>query len=405
MKFSYKALSDAGTKVSGSIEADSLDEAYRILNNRGYIPTRVSRSLMGNNLVEELNVRLAKVSSRELILFTKQFRTLFRAGVSIMDLLSTIEHQTENPKLKRIAARMAEDIKQGATLHEAFSAHPKTFSRLYLAMVRAGETSGALSEVMERLSNLLEHEEKVKNDIRSALLYPSIVLAALVGAFIFLLTFVVPKFVSIFERARIELPWPTLVTMKLNQFVQAYWVWILGAAVLAVAALVMWLRTDTGRLIRDRTLLTMPILGPVFHKAAMSRFASIFAIFQASGISVLESLGVLSQTIGNEAISREFSRIEDQLKQGKGIANPLRRARHFTPMVIHMVAIGEESGNLEEMLWEVANHYDDEVSYSLSRMTTTLGPVLMVGLAVLVGFFALAIFLPIFDLTKMVRQG
>lgn len=405
MKFSYKALSDAGTRVSGSIEADSLDEAYRILNNRGYIPTRVSRGLVGNNVIEELNVRLAKVSSRELILFTKQFRTLFRAGVSIMELLSTIEHQTENPKLKRITARMAEDIKQGATLHEAFSAHPKTFSRLYRAMVRAGETSGALSEVMERLSNLLEHEEKVKNDIRSALLYPSIVLAALVGAFIFLLTFVVPKFVSIFERARIELPWPTLVTMKLNQFVQAYWVWILAAAVLAVAALIMWLRTDTGRLIRDRTLLTMPILGPVFHKAAMSRFASIFAIFQASGISVLESLGVLSQTIGNEAISREFSRIEDQLKEGKGIANPLRRARHFTPMVIHMVAIGEESGNLEEMLWEVANHYDDEVSYSLSRMTTTLGPVLMVGLAVLVGFFALAIFLPIFDLTKMVRQG
>lgn len=405
MKFSYKALSDAGTRVSGSIEADSLDEAYRILNNRGYIPTRVSRGLMGNNLTEELNVRLAKVSSRELILFTKQFRTLFRAGVSIMDLLSTIEHQTENPKLKRITARMAEDIKQGATMHEAFSAHPKTFSRLYRAMVRAGETSGALSEVMERLSNLLEHEEKVKNDIRSALLYPSIVLAALVSAFIFLLTFVVPKFVSIFERARIELPWPTLVTMKLNQFVQAYWMWILGAAVLTVAALIMWLRTDTGRLIRDRTLLTMPILGPVFHKAAMSRFASIFAIFQASGISVLESLGVLSQTIGNEAISREFSRIEDQLREGKGIANPLRLARHFTPMVIHMVAIGEESGNLEEMLWEVANHYDDEVSYSLSRMTTTLGPVLMVGLAVLVGFFAMAIFLPIFDLTKMVRQG
>ncbi len=405
MKFSYKALSEAGTRISGSIDADSLDEAYRILNNRGYIPTRVSRSLLGNNLIEELNVRMAKVTSRELILFTKQFRTLFRAGVSIMELLSTIEHQTENPKLKRIAARMAEDIKQGATLHEAFSAHPKTFSRLYRAMVKAGETSGALSEVMERLSNLLEHEEKVKNDIRSALLYPSIVLAALVGAFIFLLTFVVPKFVSIFERAKIELPWPTLVTMKLNQFVQAYWVWILAAAVLAVAALIMWLRTDTGRLIRDRTLLTMPILGPVFHKAAMSRFASIFAIFQASGISVLESLGVLSQTIGNEAISREFSRIEDQLKEGKGIANPLRRARHFTPMVIHMVAIGEESGNLEEMLWEVANHYDDEVSYSLSRMTTTLGPVLMVGLAVLVGFFALAIFLPIFDLTKMVRQG
>jgi type IV pilus assembly protein PilC len=191
--------------------------------------------------------------------------------------------------------------------------------------------------------------------------------------------------------------------MHLYAFISTYWYLCIGGALATIFGLRYYFKTPTGRLLRDRVLLRVPILGPVFAKSAMSRFASIFAILQSSGVSVLDSLDILSLTIGNAAISREFDRIKELLKEGRGISGPLSQAKFFTPMVINMVAIGEESGNLEEMLQEVANHYDDEVGYAVSQMATNLGPILMVGLAAVVGFFALAIFLPMWDLTQMVR--
>jgi type IV pilus assembly protein PilC len=353
--------------------------------------------------LENLQTRLTKIKPQELILFTKQFRTMFKAGVSIMEIFKTMEVQTENRRLKQIVAEIGEDVQSGISLADAFGKHPRVFSPLYCNMIKAGEASGALPEVLNRLIYLLSHEHKVKSDIKSALQYPTIVLIALGIAFFVLLTFVIPKFVGIFKSAGIDLPLPTLICMYLYAFISTYWYVCIAGVVGLIVGLRYFLRTDSGRLLRDRTLLRMPILGPVFSKSAMSRFASIFAILQASGVSVLDSLDILSLTIGNSAISKEFDKIKVLLHEGRGISGPLSQARYFTPMVVHMVAIGEESGNLDEMLQEVSNHYDDEVAYAVSQMSTNLGPILIVGLAAVVGFFALAIFLPMWDLTKMVR--
>jgi type IV pilus assembly protein PilC len=328
---------------------------------------------------------------------------MFRAGVSIMEIFRTMEAQTENPRLKQTIATIGEDVKHGSTLAKGFSKHRKIFSPLYCSMIQAGEASGSLAEVLDRLIYLLDHESRVKNDIKSALQYPVIVLIALVIAFFVLLTFVIPKFVGIFESAGIDLPLPTVICIALYDFISSYWYLCFGGAIGVIFGLGYYFRTPQGRLVRDAFLLRVPILGPVFAKAAMSRFASIFAILQSSGVSVLDSLDILSATIGNAAISRQFDRIKELLKEGRGIAGPLGQARFFTPMVVNMVAIGEESGNLEEMLQEVATHYDDEVRYAVSQMSTNLGPILMVGLTAVVGFFALAIFLPMWDLTQMVR--
>jgi type IV pilus assembly protein PilC len=403
MKFTYKAITDVGSPVSGSIEAENRDAANALLYQKGYIPSKVIPEKGSSEFLENLQTRLTKIKPQELILFTKQFRTMFKAGVSIMEIFKTMEVQTENRRLKQIVAEIGEDVQSGISLADAFGKHPRVFSPLYCNMIKAGEASGALPEVLNRLIYLLSHEHKVKSDIKSALQYPTIVLIALGIAFFVLLTFVIPKFVGIFKSAGIDLPLPTLICMYLYAFISTYWYICIAGVLALIFGLRYYFRTDTGRLMRDRVLLRMPILGPVFSKSAMSRFASIFAILQASGVSVLDSLDILSLTIGNSAISKEFDKIKVLLHEGRGISGPLSQARYFTPMVVHMVAIGEESGNLDEMLQEVSNHYDDEVAYAVSQMSTNLGPILIVGLAAVVGFFALAIFLPMWDLTKMVK--
>jgi type IV pilus assembly protein PilC len=270
-------------------------------------------------------------------------------------------------------------------------------------MIKAGELSGNVSSVLERLSYIIEHEAKIKSDIKSALRYPKIVVIALSIAFIILLTFVVPVFVNMFKSAGIELPLPTQLAMLLYMFLRNYWYLILAFIVILIFSLSTYFKTENGQLARDSFLLKIPMLGPLYTKAAMSRFASIFAILQTSGVPVMQSLSILSDTIGNAAISKAFEHVRERIEEGQGIARPLRAAKYFTPMVVDMIAIGEESGNIDEMLREITKHYDDEVEYAVKGLSDAIGPILIVGLAAVVGFFALAIFLPIFDLTKMVR--
>jgi type IV pilus assembly protein PilC len=405
-KFAYKAMDQAGVTVTGSIDAESAEAAMNQLAGRGYIPSKVVQESEGAPGASGFRLAelFARVPATDLILFTKQCRTLLKAGVPILTLLHVLENQTQNPKLRRVTAAMALDIREGATLYTAFKKHPKVFSELYCSMLRAGESSGALPEVLERLSYIIEHEHKIKSDIKSAMQYPITVVIALGIAFFVLLTFVIPKFVAIFKSAGLELPLPTLICIWLNQLLVEYWYLPLGAVAALIIGLSQYFKTDQGKYVRDSLILKLPILGPLFVKSAMSRFASIFAILQASGVPVLESLKILSGTIGNAAIAREFDRIRDRVEEGRGIAAPLRGARYFTPMVINMIAIGEESGSLDDMLREISIHYDEEVGYAVNRMSEALGPALVVGLAAVVGFFALAIFLPMWDLTQIATK-
>lgn len=404
-KFSYKAINESANTVSGVIEADSLEMATDILTERGYIPSKVTekRETSRGFTWSNINESITPIKAPDLILFTKQFRTMIQAGVPILSLLQVLENQTENLKLKKIIAAMTLDIKGGSSLYDAFRKHPATFSSFYCSMVRAGESSGELGDVMDRLIYILEHEHKIKSDIKSALQYPILVVIFLAVAFFVLLTFVIPKFAKILISAGIEIPLPTRICMLLYQILSNYWFLILGSAIAGIGVLAYYLSTEQGKYVRDSCVLKLPIFGPLFVKAAMARFASIFAILYKSGILVLDSIKILSGTIGNTAISREFDRIRGQLEEGRGIAEPLRTARYFTPMVIDMVAIGEASGKLEDMLREVSAHYDDEVEYATSQLSEAIGPILVVGLAAVVGFFALAIFLPMWDLTKIVR--
>jgi len=403
--FSYTAFDERSATVSGEIEADSPQTAAEILFSKGYVPSTVTEKKEAPESSWRSRVRRisSRVPARDLIIFTKQFRSMLRAGVPLMRLLQVLESQTQSSTLRQAIGNIADQIREGSTLYTAMEKNSHIFSPLYYNMVKAGEISGNVPEVLDRVVYIIEHEAKIKSDIKSALQYPIMVTVALGIAFFVLLTFVIPKFVTMFDRAGLDLPLPTQIAMLMYKFISVYWYLGLGGLAALIFGLKVFLGTARGQYLKDALLLRLPLVGPLFVKAIMSRFASIFAILQASGVPIMVSMKVLSGAIGNRAIAAEFDRVRDQMHEGKGIAVPLREARFFTPMVVDMISIGEESGNMEEMLQQISIHYDDEVAYAVKGMSEAIGPVLIVGLAAVVGFFALAIFIPMWDMTKLAR--
>jgi type IV pilus assembly protein PilC len=404
--YRYNAIDETGNSLSGTLDAESMQNANAILGARGLIPTEISEDKGGGggSLMDKINAMTGGVKIRDLILFTKQFRSMLNAGVPIIRVLQVLEAQTESEVLRRAVTEILAEVRQGSTLSDAFAKHPRIFSHLYCSMVRAGEMSGSVPTVLDRLIYIIEHEAKIKADIKSALQYPIMVLIALGIAFFVLLTFVIPQFTAIFAKTGLELPLPTKIAIAMNVFVKNYWYVMLGGMFAVIFGLRQYFKTQNGKLVRDSFLLSIPVLGPLMQKAAMSRFSSIFAILQSSGVSVLQSLTILSDTIGNAAIANSFDHIKTRIEEGSGIAAPMKTAKYFPPMVIDMIAIGEESGNIDEMLREISKHYDEEVEYAVKALADAIGPMLIVGLAAVIGFFALAIYMPMWDMTKMVKH-
>ena len=404
--YSYQAINEIGKNVTGTLEAESVDVANSIILARGLIPSKLSPVKITNvdDWWSRIKSLTGTVKVKDLIIFTKQFRSMLGAGVPILRLLQILELQTESKGLKEAITKIIQDIRQCSSISEAFEKYPKIFSPLYCSMLKAGEISGNVPGILDRLIYIIEHEAKIKSDIKSALRYPMIILVALAIAFVILLTFVVPSFASMFSKSGLVLPMPTKVAMLLSGYLKNYWYVILTFMAIIIFGLSAYFKTDNGRFMRDAFLLELPILGPLFKKAALSRFASIFAILQTSGVPVMQALTILSETIGNAAISRDFDYVRDRVEEGAGISTPLKSAKYFTPMVVDMIAIGEETGNIDEMLREISKHYDDEVEYSVKGLSEAIGPILIVGLAAIVGFFALAIFMPMWDLTQMATK-
>jgi len=399
--FAYSGRNPQGEKISGYVDATSIDEAQALLLNRDVLPTELKESSGKSTKSGAFSLR-AKVRTPELILFTKQLRTMLNAGLTFTRILAILKEQSTNTTLVDALDAMDRDIAEGGSLTDAFLEQGHIFPPLYCSLIRAGELSGTLPEVLERLIYIIEHEYRLREDIQAALRYPKMVVFALGLAFFVLLTFVIPKFVGVFQSAGLVLPLPTRICLGMYNGLQFYWPYLLVGGIVLFLALRWYGRTVSGSYLRHLIQLQMPILGPLFNKAAMSRFASILSILTASGVTILSSITIISDAIGNSAIAREFDKLSVQMEEGHGIAKPLREARFFPPMVVNMVAIGEESGSLEEMLRQIASHYDEEVEYTTKGLGEAIGPVLIVGLTAVVGFFALAIFLPMWDLTKIV---
>ena len=387
----------------GRLTADTLDDAMGQIVDLNLVPIDLLRvGGRSDNLFARIQTHYLPVPAPDLIVFTKQLVTMVRVGIPMTQAFSILKDQTVQPRLRRLAGIIRDDIEAGSSLSAAAGKHSKVFSPLFCSMIEAGEASGTLPEVLDRLLYLIEHEAQVKAEIKTAMRYPFIVVGVLGVAFLVMVGFVIPRFVSFFDKQGLDLPLPTRMCITMSEILTGYGIWIaLGTIVSGLLFHRYFNRTDPGRLIRDRCLLAIPLIGPVLVKAAMSRFASIFAILQSSGVLVLDSLRILTETVGNAAISAEFVKVRELLEEGHGIAGPLSSSSYFPPMLVNMVKIGEESGRLDEMLRHVSEHYDVEISYTIKKMTDAIGPLLIISLTVVVGFFALAIYMPMWELTQM----
>lgn len=400
-RFRYKAIDASGKNVRDEITADSADQANEILSQRGMTPVTVTAVQDQRKRGGKSRVVKGSLKPEELILFTTQMATMLKAGIPILRVFEILQSESESKVLSSVCGAVGDDIRAGTNLYNALGKHPGIFPPLYRNMIRAGEASGTLPAVLQRLIYVITHEHKVRAEVRSVMQYPIMVLVVLFGSMGVLLTTVVPRFSQVYLNAGIELPLPTRICIALSNLLIEQWEWVLtGIAVLCVT-FVVGRRTDKGRLIMDRATLMIPYVGDVIVKASLSRFAGVFSILQASGVSMLESIDILLGTLSNRAMVKEFAKVQRKVEHGQGLSRPLSQHPHFTPMFVSMVAIGEESGKLDEMLLEIANHYDEEVEFATKKLTAAIGPLLIVMLAAIVGFFALAVYMPMWDLAKI----
>jgi type II secretory pathway component PulF len=404
--FSYKARDDKGSLVAGTMDADSQRAVSAHLDSMGLFPVAVSEKKgMGLLSLEEFLTKLDTVKLDDIIFFTRQLRTVIRAGVPLISGLKALEEQTNNRKLKKAIKKVWQDLDRGESFSGALSGHGDVFSDLYVSMVKAGELGGVLDEVLERLAQLLEFQMKTKEMFKSAMRYPTMVVGAIVIAFGVLVTFVIPKFALLFKGSTMKLPLPTRILLGINEYAQAYGAYILGGIVGICIAGYMYTRTEQGRFMRDQLKLKIPIMGDIILKICLSRFAYVQENLIRAGVPIVTALEIVARTVGNLVITRKVAEISEKIEKGKGIAKPMRDAGIFPPLVLHLIATGEDTGSLEEMLREVSLHYDSEVNYSLNRLSSWIEPILIVVLGGMVLFIALAVFLPWWGMMDAMKQG
>lgn len=399
--FEYKAINEAGVEVIEEMEASDANRVAEQLDKLGYLPIRI-REKKGFGEIQ-LFSKKKTIKHADLIVFTNQLVTLLKAGVPLLSALEALVEQADNEALKEIIQKIYVNIESGLSFSEALGKHPKTFSELYVNSIRAGEMGGALDEVLERLALLMEHDQQTKSRIKSAVRYPIIVVVSLILAFTALMLLVVPKFINLFEKLGVDLPLPTRILIGFYTAVTSYWYLVLGSLVVAGAAFFKYIKTEKGAYQWDQFKISLPILGPLTLKTAMSRFTRMFETLNSSGLPILQTLEISAKTVGNLVVGKEIEKAALGILQGQGIAGPLSQGKIFPPMVIKMIAIGEQSGSLDDMLMNISRHYDTEVDYAVKNLTSMIEPILTVGVGVIVLFLALAIFMPMWDLTKLAQ--
>lgn len=401
--FTYKARDMNGLVVMGQIDGDTIEVIRDKLAERGLIPISVSKG--ANRIAQEANLKnlFQTVSNEELMLFTRQVHTLFKAGMDIETLLSTLAAQTRNKFFADSINRIKTDVAAGSSLSRAFGQHPKVFNELYTNMLATGEEAGILDQSLAQLCTLIEKEYTLKSSVKSAMLYPKIVIFVLCGAFITMMTFVVPKFAKFFAHFNAELPLPTRLMIGMSEFLVNYWYIALMAFGGLVFAFKKWTSTTKGRFIWDKLKWKLPIFGPLGQKVANARFANIIASLYKAGLPITRGLEITSKTIGNEVFSQEVMTVKADVEKGKSISEAMRDKGNFSPLIVEATAIGEKSGALDEMYTAIGGHYDQEVQHTLKNLTTLIEPLLLFMVFGMVTVFALAIFLPMWSLSKVVK--
>jgi MSHA biogenesis protein MshG len=402
--YRYRAMSAAGAAQAGVVEANDLDQAIETVHRMGLTPIRLEGQARERSHAVPGGLFSKRVTTRDLILFTRQLETMLEAGLPILASLDILHQQTAHPVLKHAIDRVRSDVEQGSTLTEALRRHPRCFPNVFVNLVHAGEEGGLLASMLDRIGGLLEYEEETEQRIKSATFYPTLIVAELGIAFLVLVKFVLPRFASLFRNLDAQLPLPTRILIGMADFFDQYWYLVVMLAIGTAAAAVIWSRTERGRRRIDRWIITAPIFGPIFQKTIMSRFARVLAALVAAGIPILQALAVARGVAGNKIVEEEIDRMRDGVTAGQGLAESVQGRDVFPPLVVKMLAVGQETGAIDKMLIRVARYFDRDVDYAVKNLSTAIEPVLLLVLGVAVLFTALAVFLPLWNLMNAFRH-
>ena len=400
--FAYDAINAQGLESSGVIHAPDVSAAREQLQTRGLLP----HSLAERTAAGERGPASAfkKVKPKSLQVFARQFATMIGAGVSVVQALVTLEEQTDDKYLAEVIADVRSDVEGGVILSRALARHPKVFNRLFVAMVEAGESSGTLDTVLDRVAVQIEKETQIKRRIKSALVYPIVVISFAFLVLTFMLLFIIPVFVNVFDSLDGELPKLTQFVMHASYAMRHYWFIIFPAIALMIFAFRRLKRTERGRQVWDRFKLKIPMrVGDVVHKIALARFSRTLSTLVSSGVDIIKALEITGATAGNYVVEKSLADIRTRVHEGVPISQPLQEDPVFPPMVGQMVKIGEETGELDGMLGKVADFYEDEVDTSIKSLTSIVEPILMIGVGVMVGTIVIAMYLPMFKMLTLIK--
>lgn len=397
-QFSYKAKDTTGQVVTGTLDAESPANVISRLQAMGYFPVAVHDSKTAAANSAQPAGRQRRVKINDMATFNRQLADLLSSGIPLVKALSVIQNQTNNPTLQQIIQQVTQDVSGGDSLAGAMSRHPKVFNKLFVAMVKAGEAGGLLDQVLQRLADFAEAEAETRSKIKSALAYPVVMVFAGMGAVVVLMTVVMPKIMTIYEDLNQELPATTVILISVSKFLQNYWYVVFGA--LLVAGAVFWraLKTKEGKRALDGFLVKVPVLGPMIVKKEIANFARTLGSLLHNGVSILPALDITHGVLTNQIVADEVATIPENVTQGEGVAAPLRKSTVFPPVVVNMMAIGEETGRLDNVLIKVAKSYDTEVDRAVKTLTSLLEPLVILFMGLIVGFIVISMLLPIFSI-------
>jgi type IV pilus assembly protein PilC len=397
--FAYKVRDRSGQVINGTIVADNEALVLQRLREQGLTPLDVSKQGRGMNI--ELSAK--KVKLKELAVFSRQFATMVNSGLPILRGLSILADQTKNTTLQKALAAARLDVEQGASLSQALQKHPKIFNDLYISMVRSGETGGSLDTTLLRLADTLENEVRLRGKIKSAMTYPVAVVGLVVLIMSAMLLFVVPQFETIYADLGGTLPLPTRMLLALSKAFQSFWYVFLLGAIGFRFGLRRYKKTERGREVVDTIKLRIPIFGALFHKTALARFASTLAMLLRSGVPILQALDIVMDTVNNKVISKAVQDVQSAVREGESMARPLTKHAVFPPMVVQMIAVGEETGQVDTMLEKVSAFYNQEVEAQVDALTSLIEPILIATIGGCVGAAVVALYMPMFQIIQLIQ--
>jgi type IV pilus assembly protein PilC len=415
--FAYSAVDAKGKTHQGTLEANNASDAAAAVKKKGMFPTNIAETVAeaGKPKGKGFSFKFSlgggtgtgKVPAKILTVFTRQLSTLISAGLPLLRSLRTLSKQEKNPNLRKIMAGLAESVEGGTTFSEALSQHPKAFNKLYVNMVKAGELGGVLEVVLTRLAEFAEKSQRIRGKVTSAMVYPLVVLTIAVGIVTFLMLFIVPKFEAIFKDmlGGRPLPFITQVIMDLSRFIQGNFILIAGAIAVAVVGIRFALRLPGVSTAVDEYKLKLPLFGDMLTKTSVARFSRTLGTLVSSGVPILQALQITRDTAGNARVSSAIENIHDNVKEGESMVAPMEASQIFPPMVVSMVQVGEETGQLPDMLTKVADVFEEEVDTAVAGLTSLLEPVMIVMLALIVGTIVVALFLPLITIIQDLTAG